>query len=244
MFESFLHVLTLVCCFSITYEYTNNVCIELKNENIWEPYFNVLYLPKRYKKMKKSEWLILVAGIVVVGLLRFVISVPNFSPIGAFALTSGFFISNKSRAYVLTLGGVLLSDIVLSLVNQSNMDYMFSISFALVYLAHFITITLGANASKRNERGMIHMLKLSIISSTIFFLLTNFGAWMYDPIYEKTFNGLISSYIAGLSFYKNDILGNPGLNLFVSGIIFTYMFTFLWSFVKTEIRNLFAVQNS
>lgn len=216
----------------------------MENDIVWEHFFIVLYLLKHYKKMKKSEWLMLLASIIAVGILRFIISIPNLSPIGAFALTSGYFILNKSRAYIMTMGGLLLSDIILALISQSNMDYMFSISFALVYISHLITITLGSNASKKEGYRTQNMLKLSLVSSTIFFILTNFGAWLYDPIYEKNLNGLISSYIAGLSFYKQDIFGNPGLNLFVSGIFFTYLFSWIWRMIPSEARSRISVQNS
>lgn len=50
----------------------------------------------------------------------------------------------------------------------------------------------------------------------VFFLLTNFGAWMANPMYPKTLNGLIASYTAGLPF----LASAAAANLIYSGVLF------------------------
>ena len=42
----------------------------------------------------------------------------------------------------------------------------------------------------------------------LFFLLTNFGAWMTSGLYAKTVAGLMQAYAAGIPFFQNSLLGN------------------------------------
>ena len=55
---------------------------------------------------------------------------------------------------------------------------------------NFLSVTLGA-----------------VSASIVFFLLTNFGAWLTLPEYTKTFPGLIQAYIAGIPFFRGTLLG-------------------------------------
>lgn len=175
--------------------------------------------------MKQKDILIVLASIITVGILRLFITIPNFTPIGALALTGGYFIGKRSFSFLLPLGGLLISDLVLGLTYQSYWDYLFSSSFVLVYLSFALTIIIGYVARKKNVNSMTGLLGISVLSSVMFYLITNFGAWIYDPIYTKDLNGLTQSYIAGLAFYKQDIFGNMALNTILSGVFFTYIFS-------------------
>jgi hypothetical protein len=179
--------------------------------------------------MKKRDLVIILACILVIGVLRLFIPIPNFSPIGAIALTGGFILGRNKWTYLLPLGGLFVSDLVLALTNQPSFDYLFSFSFLMVYLAFGITILLGIYANKKNINAGFGLLPFAVLSSVVFFLMTNFGAWIYDPIYTKDLSGLISSYIAGLAFYKQAIFGNLGLNHVIATSFFTILFSLAWS---------------
>jgi hypothetical protein len=45
-----------------------------------------------------------------------------------------------------------------------------------------------------------------IIAPTSFFLITNFAAWVGSSLYPQTLAGLGMSYVAGLPFYRNDLI--------------------------------------
>ena len=47
-----------------------------------------------------------------------------------------------------------------------------------------------------------------VVSSVLFFLLTNFGAWMTSGLYVKSAEGLMQAYVAGIPFFQNSLLGN------------------------------------
>ena len=179
--------------------------------------------------MKKRDLVIILACILVIGVLRLFIPIPNFSPIGAIALTGGFILGKNKWSYLLPMCGLLLSDLVLGMASQINFDYLFSLSFVMVYVAFAITILLGIYAKNRNSNSGLGLLPFAVLSSVMFFLITNFGAWLYDPIYVKDLSGLISSYIAGLAFYKQAIFGNMALNHLLATSFFTVLFSWSWS---------------
>ncbi len=54
------------------------------------------------------------------------------------------------------------------------------------------------------------------MGSFSFYLITNFGVWLMGNYYPKNAAGLLESYIAGLPFLQNAILGD----LFFSGVMF------------------------
>ncbi|MFM6400989.1 MAG: DUF6580 family putative transport protein, partial [Planktothrix sp.] len=55
-----------------------------------------------------------------------------------------------------------------------------------------------------------------IIATSTFFLITNFGAWIGNPLYPQTFQGLMASYIAGIPFLQGSFLGD----IFYSAVLF------------------------
>lgn len=55
-----------------------------------------------------------------------------------------------------------------------------------------------------------------ILGPTSFFLISNFAAWLELPQYPKTLVGLAASYVAGIPFYRNDVLSTT----LVAGLAF------------------------
>ena len=50
----------------------------------------------------------------------------------------------------------------------------------------------------------------------LFFVVTNFGAWLSDPAYPKTAAGLAAAYVAGIPFFQWTVLGT----LFYAALLF------------------------
>jgi hypothetical protein len=55
-------------------------------------------------------------------------------------------------------------------------------------------------------------------SSTSFFLVSNFAVWAMMPTYPHTPGGLSACYIAGLPFYRNDVIATMLLTAAVFGL--------------------------
>ena len=120
---------------------------------------------------------------------RFIPHPPNFTPITAIALLSSKGFTNRWIIFLIPLIILFISDLFLGLHDL----------IPFVYGA-FILIALLGISSKKISIGTV------LMSSTIFFLISNFGVWFYN--YPLTLNGLISCYTLGIPFFINTILGD------------------------------------
>ena len=120
---------------------------------------------------------------------RFIPHPPNFTPITAIALLSSKGFTNRWIILLIPMISLFISDLFLGLHD----------SIPFVYGA-FILITLLGMSAKKIEISTV------LISSTIFFLVSNFGVWFYN--YPITLDGLISCYALAIPFFLNTILGD------------------------------------
>jgi hypothetical protein len=68
----------------------------------------------------------------------------------------------------------------------------------------------------RGKPGAGLVVGASVASSTSFFLVSNFAVWIGSVMYPHTAGGLGLCYVAGLPFYRNDLLAT----LMVTGLAF------------------------
>ena len=142
--------------------------------------------------------------ILTIGFARLLPHPANVTPVAAMALFGGAMFSNRIIALVVTFAAMLLSDMLLG----------FHSTMWAVYLSFGITVLIGSFI--QNERSMVKTAAASIISSVLFFLVTNFAVWYSDVFYPQNFSGLMSSYVAGLPFFRNTLLGD----LFFTAVLF------------------------
>tara|TARA_B100001123_G_scaffold440846_1_gene580805 strand:+ start:3662 stop:4222 length:561 start_codon:yes stop_codon:yes gene_type:complete len=133
---------------------------------------------------------------------------PNFTPIIAVAIMSGYFFNNIKLSFIVLLIPMLLVDTLIGFY-----EHMF-----FVYLSLFLITFIFFNISKKiNFRNLLFF---GFFGSLIFYLISNFGVWISDipsPVthlpYEKNLNGLINCYFLAIPFFKNTVL---------STLIFSY----------------------
>ena len=145
---------------------------------------------------------VLVFIILMAALSRLIPHPPNFTPIMAMALLGGVYFKNRQFAVMVPLLAMIVSDLVLGF--HGTMIWVYS---------SIIIISLCASLLKPK---MIHLGLASVGSSLFFFLVTNFGVWITSSLYPKTLTGLGASYIAGLPFLQNAMMGD----LMYVGILF------------------------
>ena len=147
-------------------------------------------------------------------LFRFIPHWPNFTPVAAIALFGGTFMERKYLAFLVPFAAMFLSDLILG----------FHAYMGAVYLAFGLTVMIGLLLRGKTSTGNVILAAVS--SSVLFYLITNFAAWLASPIYPNNFGGLIESYVAGLAFFNNGSLGlsfflnEVAGTLFYSGILF------------------------
>ena len=156
--------------------------------------------------------------ILILALARLIPHPPNFTPIIAVAILSGYFFKNIYLSFAALLISLLLADFFIGFYN--NMLF--------VYLSLFLIAFVFYKISK--QINFKNLFVYSFAGSLIFFVITNFGVWalgnpgVYDVAYEKSLNGLTECYILALPFFGNT---------FLSTLVFAYPVIFMYkSLVK------------
>ncbi len=147
-------------------------------------------------KLLKIEYFILPFIAILFGaFLRLIPHPANIAPIAAMALFGGVYF-NKKYALIIPILAMIASDIFLG----------FSPSTPLVYASFLISGIIGLWL--RNHKNTASILGASIISSIIFFLLTNFNFWYATSLYPKTIDGMVQAYFMAIPFFRNTIMGD------------------------------------
>ena len=138
-------------------------------------------------KLKKLHFVIII--IVIAILSRLIPHPPNFTPITAIALFSIINFKNKYVGLSIPIVCLLISDLIIgiSLINL------------FVYLSFIVISGVGYIFGKIN-------LKSILLSSLIFFIVTNFGVWLIG--YPNTLEGFIACYVAAIPFFVWTIVGD------------------------------------
>lgn len=153
---------------------------------------------------KRRTWLI-VGMILGTVYLRLVLpeSLYNFKPVTAMCLFAGACFTDKRWALVAPLLAMLLSDCFLGF--HGMMPYVYGSFVLSVCLGFFL----------KNRRHVVPIAGTTLLSSLLFFLITNFGSWT-GPDYPHTWTGLLESYRMGLPFFRSTVAGD----LFFSAVLF------------------------
>ncbi len=126
----------------------------------------------------------------------------NFSPMIAAGIFAGFYFRQFYLGSFIIILSMFLGDIFLGFHNT-----MF-----FTYLALAIVVLIGVVIKNLKFSKILYS---TIASSIVFFLITNFGAWLTIDMYTKDFNGLMQSYIMAIPFFHNSLIST-----------FIYLFVF------------------
>lgn len=170
---------------------------------------------------------IFVASVVIIGAVsRLLPHIPNFSPIAAMALFGGASISNKRLAFIMPLLAMFLSDCVIELTT----GFGFHNTIVYVYVAFILTTVIGIIISR--NVGIKLIVAGSLISSILFFIVTNFGYWAASGFQMGT-AGLNAAYIAGIPFFRTTLLGDLFYNAIFFGTFYLAQ-TKISAFIKAK----------
>jgi hypothetical protein len=143
-----------------------------------------------------SRILAILSAILVAAVLRLVPHPPNFTPIGAMALFSGAYLGRRAIAFAAPLGALLLSDLVLGFYHGQ----------ATVYFSVALIVMIGMLALRRVSA--LRVGAAAMASSVLFFVITNFGMWLFSGFYPRTIAGLEACYVAAIPFFQNTVAGD------------------------------------
>ena len=135
-----------------------------------------------------------ISGILTLG--RLIPHPPNFTPILATAIYTPYIINDKWIAMLIPLSAMFIADIIIG----------FHPYMLWVYGAIGLS-TLISSWSMRFNKKYIQLGVMAILSSILFFIITNFAVWAIWDYYPKTIDGLIICYIKAIPFFQNTLLG-------------------------------------
>jgi len=137
-----------------------------------------------------------IAMMLAAALSRLVPHPPNLTSVAAVALFGGAYLADKRLAFLVPLGALFLSDLILG--SYQHMEVVYA-SFALI-------VCIGLWLQRR--RTILHIAGAALAGSVLFFLITNFGVWWFQSLYPHTLDGLIACYVAAIPFFRNTLLGD------------------------------------
>jgi hypothetical protein len=136
----------------------------------------------------------------------------NFAPVAAAAIFAGLYM-NKRYALIVPVAATFLSDIFLGL-------YPYVL---WVYGTYILIVLINSGIKKKYESfsgikkaGLLY--GAAVISSVIFFIVTNFGVWTSSLYYQMNFSGLLACYTAALPFFRTSLLSDLVYITLMAGI--------------------------
>ena len=143
---------------------------------------------------------------------------PNFAPVAALALFAGYFFRSALLALCVPLSVMALSDWFLGGYNWYMMALVYGMLAMPVALRGLLRRSLAMQPGCGREAftSAAGLVGCGLGSSLLFFLVTNFGVWMWFGTYESSWSGLAHCYAAALPFFRYTITGD----LFFSVVLF------------------------
>ena len=158
---------------------------------------------------RRAPVLLLIGMILLVALTRLLPHWPNFTPVGAMALFGAAAFPRRWMAWVVPFAALYLSDIALNnLVYAAYYEGFYWGVNGWVYAGFALTLLVGFGILRNRSFSWLRLGGATLLTTLLFFALTNFGAWMGSPFYPQTGEGLLAAYVAGLPFLLNSLAGN------------------------------------
>lgn len=132
---------------------------------------------------------------------------PNFTAINTIALGAVCSFHSLSFSFFTVFLSMFFSDFFLG----------FHSTLVSVYFSIACIVVMGRWLSYNTTWFRIPL--FLVASSLLFFIITNFGAWLADDFYPMTLAGLGYCYLAALPFLPSQILGDLAYGFAVFGCL-------------------------
>ena len=143
----------------------------------------------------------------LIALSRIIPHPPNFTPVIAMAIFMPYLTSNLYSAILVPLSAMFVSDLYLGF--HSSMFWVYG-SILLITTLSYYTMSIKST--------YIHLGSNALLSSTMFFVITNFAVWMFGSMYPLTLEGLILCYTMAIPFFGNTLTSTL-FYIFLLGIV-------------------------
>lgn len=135
---------------------------------------------------------------------------PNFAPVAALALFAGYYFRSALLAISVPLAVMAISDWFLGGYGWYMMALVYGMLAFPVLLRGWLRRTFrfdrpGVAGQMVPLAGLVGC---SLLSSLLFFVVTNFGVWLWFGAYEPGFAGLAHCYAAAVPFFRHTLTGD------------------------------------
>ena len=141
----------------------------------------------------------LAIGLILLGIAaRFAPHPDNVTPLAAIALFGGAYLP-KRWAIWLPVAVIALSDVVIGL--HAGVIFTWSAAALIGFVGWWV----------RRQPSPGRIVRAAILSSAVFFLVTNFGVWLLGEngtVYPKTLGGVWACFVAAMPFFRNTLAGD------------------------------------
>ena len=137
--------------------------------------------------------------IISFGILsRVVVHTPNFSPVLSMAFLGGMYLKGR-QAVLVPLALMVISDLIIGFYP------LMAITWGSIVLISILGLWL------KERKSFINILSGSIFSAVIFYIVSNFGAWL--TLYPHTVDGLRQCYILAIPFFRSSLVSTVAYSL-------------------------------
>ena len=145
----------------------------------------------------------------------------NFSPVAAIALCGAIYFPRKIAIFA-PLAAFFVSDLILNAYYLATPHVTSIVNLRMIpeYLALGLIAALGWKLRANPKAGLVF--GASVLGSIAFYVITNTGGWLAEPLYAKNFAGWAQALTTGLPGYPPTITFFR--NTAASDLLFTAIF--------------------
>lgn len=128
---------------------------------------------------------------------RVIPHLPNVTPLTAISFMSGSKYGFVSTLW-LFLPSLLISDYLIGFYDWRVMLGVYGAYAAII----------GIGVVLKPTQSFNRLVLTTLISATVFFVLTNLSVWLFSPMYTKDLQGLLHCFVMAIPFFRNSLLGD------------------------------------
>tara|TARA_Y100000022_G_scaffold44673_2_gene37269 strand:+ start:174 stop:689 length:516 start_codon:yes stop_codon:yes gene_type:complete len=142
----------------------------------------------------KNDLMIPIIMMTLLVISRMISDIPNFTATIALIMFTSYLIRDKFLSVLVILVSQIISDLYIGIYSS-----MFFVYGAYVFIALLSPIIM-------NKLSFKSVLISSLVTPTIFYIVSNFGVWITGSTYPLSLDGLIMCYVAGIPFFDETLL--------------------------------------
>ena len=148
-----------------------------------------------------------ISGILAIG--RLIPHPPNFTPILAAAIFAPYIVNDRWIAIAVPLMAMFIGDVFIG----------FHPYMLWVYGSIAMSTVISRWAMQFGK--YLPLATMTLISSVLFFIVTNFAVWIMWDYYPNTLEGLIMCYTMAIPFFQNTLLSTVVYTALIASLTIT-----------------------